>query len=111
VRMRLRWLLFQSAAAPPALMPFLPVLMPPPHACLPAGLPAPMQQDPPGIEPENESLETVSAWQQAGPLGKLGAAALPCAPVVPLTAMLVGSPSTASRPNTATLKGQHRLPT
>lgn len=58
-----------------------------------------MQQDPAGIEPENESLETVSAWQQAGPLGKLGAAALPCAPVVPLAAALVGSPSMAAWPN------------
>lgn len=33
---------------------------------LPTGLPAPMQQDPPGIEPENESLETVRALLAAG---------------------------------------------
>lgn len=40
------------------------------HNCslppLPTGLPAPMQQDPPGIEPENESLETVRAVLQQG---------------------------------------------
>jgi hypothetical protein len=36
-----------------------------------AGMPAPMQQDPPGIEPENESLETGTANPVAALRAKL----------------------------------------